>query len=271
MSNIETGNIYNEDCMETMKRMDDNSVDLVITSPPYDNQRENKEYNADFDYRGIAESLFGVIKKGGVVVWVVADQTVDGSETGTSFEQALYFKNEIGFNLYDTMIYQKDGGTFPDPNRYFHAFEYMFVFSKGKPKTVNLIKDHKNSQAGKKVSGHYREFDGSLKRGSKHGEEIKESSRRYNIWKYSPGFNKSTKYKDAFEHPAIFPEELAGDHIKSWSNKSDVVYDPFTGSGTTQVMAERLVRKWLGSEVSEKYCKIARERVKIERDQLKAF
>ena len=97
--------IFNEDCLNTMRAMPDGVIDLVITSPPYDDLRNYKGYS--FDFESIAKELFRVVKEGGVVVWVVGDATVDGSETGTSFRQALFFK-EVGFNLHDTMIYMKN-------------------------------------------------------------------------------------------------------------------------------------------------------------------
>ena len=192
----------------------------------------------------------------------MGDATIDGSETGTSFEQAIYFKF-CGFNLHDTMIYKKNSLTFPETNRYYPCFEYMFVFSKGKPKTVNLIADRNNKQGGKTISGSYRSPDGSLKEmnGSKEGNEIKDVGVRFNIWEYNTGTGHTTLDKGAFEHPAMFPEKLAQDHIYSWSNKGDIVLDPFNGSGTTTKMAKHANRRFIGIDVSQKYCDIANERL----------
>lgn len=252
--------------------MDDNTVDLTVTSPPYDKLRFEEEYEYDFDFPAIADSLYRVTKVGGVVVWVVDDQIVDGSHTGTSFRQALYFLDETGFLLHDTMIYRKRTVTFPDSNRYFNGFEYMFVFSKdGAPKTVNLIEDRKNRTPGKVIHGERRQPDGTKERVNNEGDCHPEISRRFNVWEYATGLYNSTSDEEAFEHPAIFPEKLAADHIISWSDKGDLVYDPFTGSGTTQKMAERLSRKWIGSEYSEKFCELTRQRVKREADQHKLF
>jgi len=246
------------DCLDVMKDIPDDSVDLVVTSPPYDNLRDYKGYN--FDFKGIANELFRIIKQGGVVVWVVGDATINGSETGTSFRQALYFK-EIGFNLHDTMIYQKTGLTFPEVNRYYPSFEYMFILSKGKPKTTNLITDKENISEGSH-GGTFRQPDGSLKKG--YGYAVKKIGIRTNIWTYSSGMNKTTKDKFAFEHPAMFPEKLAEDHIKSWSNEGDIVLDPMNGSGTTTKIAKLLNRKFIGIEISKKYCEIANERLRQE-------
>ena len=239
----------------------DNSIDLTVTSPPYGNIRD---YNGfEWDLNILIKELYRVTKKGGVVVWITADQTINGSETLNSFKQAIEFKNK-GFNVHDTMIYQKDGITFPDTNRYFNVFEYMFVFSLGKPKTVNFIKDRLNSKAGQSMTGiKERDKDGTLRESnaSINNREYKEKSRRFNIWKYGVGNNKTTKDKFAFQHPAMFPEKLAKDHIKSWSNEGDVILDPFMGSGTTAKMAELLNRKWIGFEISQEYVDIAYKRL----------
>ena len=261
---IEVNKIYNIDCLEGMKQLEENSIDLIITSPPYDNLRDYNGYS--FDFENIAKEIFRVTKEGGVVVWVVCDSTIKGNETGTSFKQALYFK-EIGFNLHDTMIYQKDNMAFPDKNRYFNSFEYMFVFSKGKPKSINLIMDRKNKWAGTKTHGTKRESNGNLTRRKSYN--MGDFGTRFNVWKYSTGLNCSTKDKEAFKHPAIFPEKLAEDHIKSWSNEGDIVLDPMCGSGTTCKMAILNNRKFIGIDVSEEYVKIAEARIKPYLEQKK--
>jgi len=248
--------IIQGDCLEVMKNMPDNSVDLVVTSPPYDNLRDYKGYS--FDFEGIAKELFRVVKDGGVVVWVIRDATINGSETGTSFKQALYFK-EVGFSLFDTMIYETNGGL-PHKNRYSNGFEYMFILSKRKPKTVNLIKDRVNTYfTGKLKTKTVREKDGKT---YPRKNISPEKSQRTNVWKYDTGFMLTTKDKNAYEHPAMFPEKLASDHIQSWSNKGDLVLDPMNGSGTTTKMAYQLGRKYIGIDISKEYCKIAEERLK---------
>jgi len=250
--------IYNENCLDTMKRMDDNYIDLTVTSPPYDGMRTYKGYS--FDFKPIAKELYRVTKEGGVVVWVVGDAVIDGSETGTSFRQALYFK-EIGFRLHDTMIYQKTGIPFPGNVRYNQMFEYMFVFSKGKPNCFNpILKKNKCAGSVKPNGAMYRQKDGSFKKNNV--KKIKEYGVEGNVWVISGGMNKSTKDKIAFKHPAIFPEELATKHIKSWSNKGDLVYDCFMGSGTVAKCAMLLDRNYIGSEMSQEYCDIIKERLK---------
>lgn len=238
-----------------MKDIPDKSIDLTITSPPYDNLRDYKGYT--FNFEGIAKELYRITKDGGVVVWVVGDATFNGSETGTSFKQALFFK-EIGFNLHDTMIYQKNSYPFPPSNRYFGVFEYMFVITKGSPKTKNLIKVNCIGQ--KHKSSTSRQIDGSIE--PMKYEMGKETRIKDNIWKYDVGYGKSTGDKIAFEHPASYPEKLAADHILSWSNKGDLILDPMCGSGTTCKMAQKLGRNFIGIEISPEYCKIAEQRLK---------
>lgn len=237
------------------------SVDLTVTSPPYDNLRAYKGYS--FDFEGLARELYRVTKDGGVVVWVVGDAVIDGGETGSSFKQALYFK-EIGFNIHDTMIYEKTAA-YPasdDSIRYSQTFEYMFVFSKGRPKAINLIRDRQNKWGGMTSFGTQSErlADGTLKKRDK--IYVAEVGIRFNIWNYATGKGQSTLDEIAFQHPAIFPEKLAADHIKSWSNEGDLVLDPMCGSGTTCKMAQKLGRDFIGIDISDEYCKIARERTK---------
>jgi DNA modification methylase len=253
--------IYNENCLDTMARMPDNFIDLTVTSPPYDGLRDYNGFS--FPFEEIAKELYRVTKVGGVVVWVVGDATVNGSESCTSFIQALHFKNIVGFNLHDTMIYNKDAFPFPESNRYYQQFEYMFVLSKGIPKTSNLIADKINSKFGSKMYKN-RISDGSFieMHGAKNGKTIGEFGVRGNIWNIGIGKNKSTKDEYAFKHPAIFPEKLAADHIHSWSNEGDLIYDPFMGSGTTAKMAHIYKRNWIGSEISSEYVELAYKRLK---------
>lgn len=245
----------------------DACIDLTVTSPPYDKLRKYKGYTWDFE--GVAQQLWRVTKPGGVVVWVVGDETVNGSETGTSFRQALRFM-EIGFNLHDTMIFEKNSAAFPEKNRYYNIFEYMFALSKGAPAIVSLIQDKPNAWGGTKTRGKVteRQADGtfvtSLGRGSadeKGRKTVKEFGVRNNIWRYATGHGVSAKDACAHDHPAIFPEALAQDHILSWSNPGDVVLDPFVGSGTTAKMALLNGRHYIGIDISEEYCALARHRV----------
>ena len=253
------------DNIEGMRLLDDNCIDLTVTSPPYDNLRKYKGF--EWDFEGVANELHRVTKEGGVVVWVVGDATINGSETGNSFRQALYFK-EIGFNLHDTMIYIKNGGLNSGSlNAYQQKLEYMFVLSKGKPKTINLIKDRPNKYVEDRIK-RKKMKDGTYKEQHFKTEPF---GTRYNYWIYDTGSGKSTKDKIAFKHPAIFPEALAQDHILSWSNEGDTVLDPFMGSGTTAKMAKLNNRNYIGFELSEEYCKIAEQRIENATQQLTLF
>jgi len=253
---LEVNRIYNESNLDTMKRMSDNFVDLTVTSPPYDGLRTYNGYS--FPFENIAKELFRVTKEGGVVVWVVSDGTIEGEESGTSFKQALYFK-ECGFKLYDTMIYHRQAGN-PPTNKYWQNFEYMFILTKGTPKSVNILRDRKNKYL--KMGGdNVRQKDGSLKKGDRGGIQFNENGIRENIWYYAVGKNCSSIDEVAFEHPAIFPEKLAEDHILSWSNENDIVYDCFGGSGTVAKMAHKWKRNWILSEISSEYVKIAEKRI----------
>ena len=256
------GEIINDDCIKLMKKMPDNCIDLTVTSPPYDDLRDY-ENELVWDYktfRKVARELYRITKNGGVVVWIIGDKTDKGNKSLTSFKHALYFQ-EIGFNMYDVIIYEKAGAAPPHPNRYFNSFEYMFVMSKGKPKTINLLKDKKNSWAGMSTFADVtrREKDGSLTNKGK--KIINEYGVRTNIWRYNNGKGFSSKDKIAYEHPAIFPEKLVEDHINSWSNPGDIVFDPFGGSGTTAKVSIELDRRWIYVEKVDKYCEIAKERI----------
>jgi len=239
-------------------------VQMCVTSPPYDNLRTYKGF--DFDYKKIAKALFGVTKQGGVIVWVVGDATINGSETGTSFKQALYFKY-VGFNLHDTMIWDKGCFTSPQTTRYPNSFEYMFVLTRGTP-VCNQIKDRKNKKAGTSSIHTIRKQDGETRNmyADCRKTEISEIGVRFNVWDVSPEQSNINRV-----HPAQFSEELAADHIVSWSNEGDLVLDPMCGSGTSLKMAERLNRKWIGIEISEEYCEIAAKRIEAENRQYKMF
>ena len=246
--------LYLGNCLDVLKDAPSDYIDLVVTSPPYDNLRTYNGYT--FDFEPIADQLVRVLKPGGVIVWVVNDATVKGSETGSSFKQALHFMS-LGLNLHDTMIYEKLNFVPLTHNRYEQCFEYMFVLSKGKPKTNNLIKVP-CVKAGQKTSTptfyHTASESGKAhKTGIYNQEKIKK-----NIWAYTTG---NTGEAAKYRHPAKFPLQLALDHIQSWSNPGDLVLDPFLGSGTTGVAALQLGRRFGGIEISEEYFQLAEQRI----------
>ena len=253
---------YCADCVAFMRTMDTGSVDLTVTSPPYDNIRDYNGFT--FDWKATIRELYRITKRGGVVVWNVNDQTVDGSESGTSFKQAL-FAVECGFNLHDTMIWNKGSVSFPDSNRYFPCFEYMFVWSKEAPKTFNPIADRPNVHGGVKLHGTWRQTDGSIIPKTDKGQKVAEYGWRFNIWEIPPERNNKTG------HPAVFPLRLAKDHILSWSNEGDMVFDPFLGSGTTRIAAYDMRRDFIGTEISKEYFEAQEKRFAEHTAQTRMF
>ena len=251
---IKLNKIYNENCLQTMAKMSDECIDFMITSPPYDDIRNYNGYT--FEFEKIALELERVLKIGGVIIWVIGDKTENGSESLTSFEQALFFK-KIGLRIHDTMIYYKNNPMPQTGNRYHQHFEYMFAISKGKPKTFNAITEPTKYRglANMKNRG---------QNGSLNYEKIERTTEKKvgNVFFYSIGGGISTKDKIAFKHPAIFPEKLVIDQIKTWTNEKDLVYDPFMGSGTTGKVSLLLNRNWIGSEISKEYVEIAKKRIK---------
>jgi site-specific DNA-methyltransferase (adenine-specific) len=250
--------ILNGNHLEILKDFPDNSIDLVITSPPYDDLRVYKGYI--FNYKDLAKELLRVVKQGAVIVWVIKDAVKNGNRTLTSYKHALFFQ-EIGFNVFDVMIFSKTTTSLPHTNRFSDTFEYMFIFSKGIPKTINMIKDRKNKYAGTKTWGKrkIREKNGEL---SERGiTKVNPFGIRTNIWEYSVGYQKTTSDKIAFDHPATFPEALVRDHIYAWSNEGDIVLDPMVGSGTTIKMAYLMNRNFIGIDISEEYCNISKQRL----------
>ncbi len=252
LNTITTGN-----CVDVMKKFDDNCIDLTISSPPYDDLRNYKGFS--FPFEEIAKELYRITKEGGVVVWVIADATISGSESGTSFKHALFFK-EIGFNLHDTMIFRKKN---PIPQiyrkRYNNEFEYMFVFSKGVVKTHNPIMVD-CLHAGLELNGTtYKNYSKNDQVREKLAKPVKNQKIKGNIWEYVVG--KKQEDQTAKGHPAPFPCELVRDHIMSWSNENDVVFDPMSGSGTTCMVASQLKRNYIGVDISEEYVQLSKERI----------
>jgi DNA modification methylase len=260
--------IRNGDCVNVMQSLDENSVDLVLTSPPYDNLRDYKGFA--FPFEEIARQIYRVVRVGGVCVWVVGDATINGSESGTSFKQALYLK-ELGFNLHDTMIFRKKN---PVPQiyrrRYSNEFEYMFVLSKGAVTTHNPLRVPCLHAGLELPNTTYKNYSRGSQKRQKMANPVKQTKIRGNVWEYVVG--KNLEDQEAKEHPAPFPCQLARDHILSWTNKGDFVLDPMCGSGTTCRVAKELDRRYLGIDISEEYCEIARKRLaSVQRSLLTAI
>lgn len=251
---IRRNRLYVADCVEFMARMDAGIVDLTVTSPPYDNLRNYDGYS--FDFEAIARGLFRVTKPGGVVVWVVGDKINRGQRTLSSFRQGLFFQ-EIGFRMHDVMIYRKKNTPFMRSNAYTNAYEFMFVLSKGSPKTFRPLKEP-TVRSGYEMLVHNKGPDAV---NNKVLKELKKEKTRTNIWAYAVGMGGTTRDKVAFRHPAVFPEKLAGDHIRSWTEPGDLVFDPMCGSGTTPKMALLAGRDYIGVDISLDYIAIAEQRM----------
>lgn len=259
---MECNTIICGDCIEIMKGLEENCIDLTVTSPPYDDLRNYNGYT--FDCEAIASELFRITKSGGVVVWVVGDKIIKGNKTLTSFKQALTFQ-KIGFNVHDVMIYKKKNTPFMRSNAYTNCYEYMFVFSKGAPKTFNPLKE-KTVRNGEEMLVHNKGADGINK---KILGRLNTQKTKTNIWEYAVGLGGTTNDRIAFKHPAVFPEKLAEDHILTWTNEGDTVFDPMCGSGTTCKMALKNARNYFGCDISQEYVDIAKERVSLVNTQFK--
>lgn len=257
-SELQADAIICGDNCEVMRKMPSESIDLVVTSPPYDNLRTYGGHS--WDFYGVAWNLKRLLKPGGVIVWVVGDATVDGSETGTSMRQTLHFQ-QLGLRIHDTMIYEKHSFRFPDETRYYQTWEYMFILSNGKPKSYNPIEDRIVKYAGQKVHGTSIDENGVRHSVNDVERVMKTLGSRHNVWRYANGKGVTTEDSYAFDHPAMFPESLARDHILSWSNEGDIVLDPFSGSGTTAKMAKHNGRKYIGIEVNPEYVEISLKRL----------
>lgn len=250
---IEINNSYCIDAYDGLGKIFDDSVHLVVTSPPYDQIYDYDQLGFE-EFEDIAHELNRVLVPGGVIVWIVDDQTISGSKTLTSFKQLLFFKEDVGMNIHDTQIYEKHNFSNPAHNRYHNIFEFMFILSKeGPPHTFNPIRDRKNICAGETCWGRnsYRQADGTMAERDK--QVYTEFGMRHNIWRYKTGKGMSTKDDIAYKHPAIFPDLLAQDHIRTWTNRGDVVLDPFAGSGTVGKMAHLNSRDWILFEKSQDY------------------
>ncbi len=256
---IELNRIYNEDCRKTIKRMPDNFVNMILTSPPYDNRRtfENCKWNFEV-FKSIAKGFYRIMKDGGIIVWVVQDETKDFCESLSSFKQAIYFVEECKFKLLDTMIYYKKSipPCLPDivKCRYNPSFEYMFIFKKGGKNTFNPLYVRCICAGGINNHASTREKNGSLKKAK--SRITKETKVKNNVWEITSNDNSDNKENDSI-HPAVFPKQLVIDHITSWSNEGDLIYDPFSGSGTVAKVCQLMHRKFIGSEISKTYCDLS--------------
>ena len=248
--------LHCENCTSFMQGIDKESVDMIITSPPYDNMRKYKGF--EFDFEAVSQGMWNVIKPGGVCCWVVTDQIINGSKSLTSFHQAIHFR-KIGFNIHEIIIFEKSACNFPGKIRYSDIFEFIFVLSKGRPKTFNPIQIDCKYPRMKRRTQIRRENKPIKYKTLSYGDK----RIRDNIWKYAISLYGATKDRMAFKHPAVFPEKLASDCIESWSNEGDLVMDPMCGSGTVPKMAKLMKRNWIGVDISQEYIDLANQRIDL--------
>ena len=251
-----TGSVHNEDCLETMWRMEEGSVDMILTSPPYADIRDYEGY--DYDFKATAHAMYRILKEGGTAVWIEGDKSEGSNEALIPQRHQIYFRDVVGFRMADTIMLKKLGISKPHPDVYHQVHEPMFIMSKGRQAVRNFIEDHRNKYPGTNYKTNIREKDGSLS--PRVRNNTPEFSKRTNVWEYHVGRGHSSTDILAYQHPAIMPEKCAEDHVISWLNPGDHIYDPFLGSGTTGVAAIRHGRSWSGSEISAKYCRLARNR-----------
>jgi site-specific DNA-methyltransferase (adenine-specific) len=244
--------LYLADCRDVLPTL--SGINGAITSPPYENLRA---YGSapPCDTFAVIREIAAVLGMGGVCMWNVADQVVNGGESGTSFKQALHAM-DCGLRLHDTMIYCKEGVTFPDSNRYHPAFEYMFVFSKGVPRHFNGIADWRNKWGGSPMHGTDRQPSGDVTPINGIGRPVLSYGLRRNWWPLANAYTGETK-----GHPAPMPYEMAAGHVLTWTAPGDTVLDPFMGSGTTGIACARLGRRFVGIEIEPRYFDLACRRI----------
>lgn len=265
---FELNEIYCIDCVEGMKKIPDNSVDIVVTSPPYDGIRDYNGFN--FDLHETGRGLIRILKEGGIVAMVIQDQTKNFGKTLTSFKTIIDWCDNIGFKLFECVIYRKHGSEGAWwTNRFRVDHEYMPIFLKGeKPQYFNKENLKVPSIHGGKVmtgSGS-RRTDG--KTNARVTRPINTMKCRGTIWNYLMAGDKDPIKR---QHPAPFPDQIPLDFIECFCPPGGVVLDPFMGSGSTAVAAKKLNRKYIGFDTSEEYIKIAHARLRNTETQLKVF
>lgn len=254
--------IIEGDAATALKTLPNGCVHLGVTSCPYDDLRTYGKEKVSWDFETIAKELYRVLCPGGVLCWNVNDQVVNGGETLTSCKQKIYFVEQCGFRVHDTMIYEKRNFSHPEKVRYHQVFEYVYVLSKGAPRAFNPIKDKKNATAG--CIGNlgvntYTERDGT--KSVREKKLTAEYGMRTNVW-----MGNTRGQEDMcipLKHPAMMPKWLARDLILSWSNAGDIVIDPFMGSGTTIQQAEATGRSGIGIEINPEYIRDFRQNLDL--------
>lgn len=249
------------DSVEILRSFPDNSIDIVVTSPPYDAIRDYKGFS--YDLHATGKEIQRVLKLGGVAVIVIQDQTKNFGKTLTSFRTILDWCDSFGFKLFETVIYRKYGAEGAWWNKRFRVdHEYIPIFLKGeRPQYFN--KEHlkiPSKHGGKTLTGGGTRLTNGIRIATR-AIKINLMKCRGTIWEYlTAGDGSRLKH----EHPATFPDKLPYDFIQCFCPEGGIVLDPFVGSGTTTVAAKNLGRRYIGIDIAPEYCAIAEKRMQIE-------
>ena len=268
LGKYELNRVYTGECVKRMKYIPNNSVDLIVTSPPYDELRDYKG-NSSFDLHQVGIEVFRVLKEGGIAAMVIQDQTKNFGKSLTSFRTIIDWCDEIGFKLFETVIYRKNGSEGAWWTKRFRVdHEYMPIFLKGeRPQFFNKEPlKIKSKHGGKVMKG-----SGSRKTNGETQETVTRAINsmkcRGTIWNYLMAGDKNPLKR---KHPAVFPDKIPFDFIQCFCPENGIVLDPFTGSGSTLVMAQKLGRYFIGFDIEESYCDVANQRL-VEENELKLF
>ena len=246
------------DSAEVLKNFPDNSIDMVVTSPPYDGLRDYNGFSLDL--HKIGKEIYRVLKDGGIAVMVIQDATKDFAKSLTSFRTIVDWCDNVGFRLFETVIYHKNGTEGAWWKQRFRVdHEYMPIFMKGKkPQYFNKEPLKIPSKHGGKVmsgSGN-RRTDGTLSETVR--RPINTMKCRGTVWDYLMAGDKNPLKR---KHPAVFPDKIPYDCIQCFCPEGGLVLDPFIGCGSTAVMAKVLGRNYIGIDISREYCDLAEERI----------
>ncbi len=275
--NIKTDeiNLYQGDCLELLTMMDDSSVDLIVTSPPYADQRKRTYGGIAPDkyvdwFSPIAEQLLRVLKPSGSFVLNIKEKVVNG-ERHTYVLELILKMRELGWLWTEEYIWHKKN-SFPGkwPNRFRDSWERCLHFTKNRKFAMYQeavmvpVGDWKNERL-KKLSSRDMMRDES-RVGSGFGKNISNWQGREMAYPTNV-LHMATECGNK-GHSAAFPEVLPEWFIRLFTTEGDVVLDPFAGSGTTLVAASRLSRKSVGFELLDEHCQVAKERLGLERKRL---
>jgi site-specific DNA-methyltransferase (adenine-specific) len=258
IGDVELNKVYQQDCIVGMRKIPDGAIDLVVTSPPYDNLRDYNGYSVDLNETG--KNIYRILKDGGVAVMVIQDQTKNFGKSLTSFRTIVDWCDNVGFKLFECVIYRKNGteGAWWK-NRFRVDHEYMPIFLKGeKPQYFNKDSLKVKSKHGGKIMTGFANRKTNGETGKSITKAINEMKCRGTVWDYLMAGDKDPVKR---KHPAPFPDKIPFDFINCFCPPNGIVLDPFVGSGSTVVGAKKLNRSFIGFDISEEYCNLTRKRL----------